>query len=117
MPSEWGVYISSRNRARVLGKKRVLQTVFCVSICLLFIANGPKMKEKGCSDQNPPAFFTFFPFVIFVVYLPFTLPSSPETTTNKPNSSCLHLLVLTFLVLLQMCKTILSWMMVVETET
>lgn len=118
----WMGYVPSpRNHACVMGKERALQTAFCVSICLLFIANAPKMEKKGCSDQNPPPLFPFFlsSFCHFCgLSAIYTLLSLQKQQINQQNqTSYLHLLVPTSLFLLQMCKTTLSWMMVVETET
>lgn len=94
LPSEWGLYLSPRNHACVLGKERALHTVFCVSISLLFMANAPKMKEEGCSNQNPSPIFPFFPplsFLWFICHLHSSLLT--KTTINKPTETlviCLY---------------------------
>lgn len=76
--------------------------------CLLFIANVSKMKEKGCSDENPPPLFPFslLSFLQFIWQLHSSLPTKKKTKprnknpkqktktkTTKPNCSYLHLLV------------------------
>jgi len=97
----------------MLGKKRGLQTTFWNFTCLLFVTNVFKMKEKVCSDQNPPPlfpFFSFFPFFLLIFffclsasYTPLSL-QKPTKTPPPPSYSYLHLPVPTFLFYLQMSK-------------
>lgn len=115
--SEWGVYLSPRTHACVLGKKRVLQFFVLPFACCL-LQMHPKLKKRVVQIKIhiPFLIFSLLSFLWFICHL----QSLTKKTTNKPtkpNSSYLHLLLPAFLVLLQICKTILSWMVAVETET
>lgn len=121
LPSEWGMYLALGTTPVWWGRKGHYRQLSVSPFACCLLQMHPKWKKRVVQIKIHLLFFLFFlsSFCRFcglsAIYTPLSLQKQQINQQNQTSYLCL--LVPTSLFLLQMCKTTLSWMVVVETET